>query len=84
LESNWLWNGFVNGNWPFVIDMAAHLVEPVFGLDWLIRFPLANPQQIGVAAWDSSVGFVFPVSLGVVPATGFPYGFEVDQTRLVL
>jgi hypothetical protein len=72
----------VNGNWPFVIDIAAHLLIPIFGLDWLVRFPLANPTQLGVARWDASIGFTDPISLGVVPEVGFPYGIPVDQTRL--
>lgn len=83
MESNWRLNAIWNGEGNLVCDMAAHLLFPISGRDWLCRLEGGGITQLVVALWDNTLGFVFPAFESFVPATGFPYGYLVDQSRLM-
>lgn len=82
MESNWLWNAVYVGRMNWDVRMAARLLTPISGRDWLARIPHLGGQRLYAIAVDSQPVWHSPELIGDVPDTGFPYGFEVDQTAL--
>lgn len=85
MESNWLWNAWAGSGQNMQATMAAHLLTPILGRDWLVRTD-ADPTRILYACTCLDTGFGFTDNWGLADASdpGFPYGYEVDQTRLEL
>jgi len=85
LDNNWLWNAWAGSGQNVVADMAAHLHSPILGRDWLVRTD-ADPLRLLLVCDcpDTAFGFTNGWILADATAPGFPYGFTVDQTRLVL
>jgi len=84
LESSWKWNAWVTSGSIWRYNMAAHLLDPVGAFDWLCRVDFFGAPRLQLVfldaenlpwGWQDVVPF---------PAGNFPYGYEVDQTRLAL
>lgn len=84
MESNWLWNGWVGSGQNAVAEIAARLLAPIGGRDWLFRSDADPLRLLILAVYDNTVGFTDFDPVAIVPPTGFPYGFSVTQDRLVL
>jgi len=68
-----------------VATLAAHLLEPIEGYDWLVRTDTDPLRYLwAMTCADTHFGFDDGIILQDATAPGFPYGFGVDQTRLVL
>jgi len=85
LESSWKWNAWAGSGQNMVAELAAHLLVPIGPYDWLVRTD-TDPLRYLWAMSIPDTGFGFNTGIIVADATddGFPYGYEVDQTRLVL
>lgn len=82
MESNWRWNGWRGGIWTPETDMAARLLVPVGGFEWLIRPVLGPGSHPQLAFLDAELGWYPRVTAPVPPGTNFPYGYPVTQFRL--
>lgn len=84
MESNWRWNGWAGSGGDTVAEIAARLLTPINGRDWLWRTDVDPLRLLLVGVLDPSMGLTDYHVLDLAPETGFPYGYEVDQTRIVL
>lgn len=77
--TNAWWGSFSSG--PY--ELAAHLLAPIDGRDWLLAITTLSVRRLILALYDSNIGFHTILSYRDVPPTGFPYGEAVDQTDLM-
>lgn len=82
MERNWLWNAISVGRYAWNVEIAAHLLEPIQGRDWLVRIPSGYDYGLYSIVLHPTNVWIEPYRIATVPATGFPYGYAVDQTRL--
>jgi hypothetical protein len=85
LESSWKWNAWAGSGQNMQAELAAHLLAPIAGRDWLVRTD-TDPLRylIACTCLDTGFGFTDHLILADANELGFPYGYDVDQTRLVL
>lgn len=62
--------------------MAARLLAPVLGYEWLIRPTLDGVAGLQLAFLDPGLGWYPRIAAPVISGDHFPYGYEVTQYRL--
>lgn len=82
MESNWRWNGWAGGFWTPQTDMAARLLVPIFGYEWLIRPTADGVAGLQLAFLDTDLGWYPRIAAPVISGDTFPYGYAVTQFRL--
>lgn len=82
MESNWAWNGWWAGGNIGPWGLVAHLREPVAGLNWIAQWSNGNVGAASLIVLDAEGYCVNFFNGPVPPGEHFPFGFDVDQTRL--